>query len=142
MPLARPAVCAAVALGLAALGASAGDAPSSASAAAQESCGSRGAIVVERGGSGVVLGRVRRDGGVSYTACSTRYGRKVVLATDRADGAGLAFTLGPTRVSGRSATLVYCLSDALGADRHTVKANLRTGRTTRTSEALEAAGCR
>ncbi|WP_022929577.1 hypothetical protein [Patulibacter americanus] len=142
MPIARPAACALAALGLALLGTSAGDAPTAAGAADRESCGSRGAFVVRRGGSGVVLGRVRKDGGVSYTACSTRYGRKVVLATDRADGAKLAFTLGRARVSGSSATLVYCLSDALGADRHTVKANLRTGRTTRTSVAFETAGCR
>jgi hypothetical protein len=142
MALARPAACAAVALGLAVLGGSAGDAPSTAGAAARESCGSRGAIVVRRSGSGVLLGRVRRDGGVAYTACSSRYGRRIALATDRADGAELAFTLGPTRVSSTSATLVYCLSDALGADRHTVRANLRTGRTTRTSEAFETGGCR
>lgn len=142
MPLPRPAACAAVALGLALLGGSAAEAPTAASAADRESCGSRGAFVVGRGGSGVVLGRVRKDGGVSYTGCSTRYGRKVVLATDRADGPEAAFTLGRVRVSGSSATLVYCLADALGADRHTVKANLRTGRTVRTSAAFETAGCR
>jgi hypothetical protein len=140
MPIVRPAACALAALGLALLGGSAGPTPTAAGAD-RESCGSRGAIVVQRGGPGVVLGRVREDGGVSYTACSTRYGRRVLLATDRADGAERAFTLGRTRVSGSSATLVYCLRDALGADRHTVKANLRTGRTTRTSTAFDTAGC-
>jgi hypothetical protein len=138
----RPVVACAAAVALGAAGASAAGGPEPASAAARKSCRTGGAIVVKRRAAGVVLSRVRSDGAVAYSACSTRYGRRVALATDASELVDEVFTLRRTAVSSTAATLVYCVQYDIGADLHTVKANLRTGRTTRTSEATSSTGCR
>jgi hypothetical protein len=141
MSLVRPAACAAVLLGLA-LAVAGADDPSPASAAARKSCRTNGQIIVQRHGSGVISSRVTDDSRVIYTACSTRFGRRVRLATDDSELVDQIFSLRRTRVSGTAATFVYCVQYDTGADLYTVRANLRTGRARETSEPRTGDDCR
>lgn len=143
MPLARPAACAAVLVGLALAAGGAANAPADADAAARRrSCHTNGSIIVQRHGSGVISSRVTDDSRVFYAACSTRFGRRVRLATDDSELVDQIFTVRRTTVSGTAATFVYCIEYDTGADLYTVRANLRTGRTRETSEARTGDDCR
>lgn len=116
-----------------------GSSPSNA-AAEKRNCHSTGAKVIKRRGPVVVYHRDIEGVGDVYVACSTRYGRRVRLASDASALVDEDFSLERLRIAGGVVTMTYTIQYDTGNDRYTVRANLRTGKVQQTTVDISGAG--
>ncbi|MCW2957520.1 MAG: hypothetical protein JWP18_323 [Solirubrobacterales bacterium] len=110
-------------------------------AATRYSCHSGGSKVIKRTADGILYAKPRPAEGIVYTACSTRFGKRVRLGSDASALVDYTFTIKSARVSSYSAKLVYCSMYDSGWDRYTVTADLVRGRVTTRTEPVTGDAC-
>lgn len=94
--------------------------------AKKTSCRQRGAVVLKRGGAGVLYRRISARDSEDFYVCSTRYGKRIRFASNSGDVASTE--IHASRVSGRSATIVTRTGSDEGAFWTRYEIDLKTRR--------------